>query len=293
MKKPIALKLGQARQFTKDGQWQAPKLYGVFGDPIAHSLSPVMHNSAFAKKNFGGIYLPFRVKSIGAAIAAMRVLNMQGASVTLPHKINVLPHLDQIDAAAQKIGAVNTIHNQDGILKGYNSDAMGAVSALMERTVIKNSRVGIIGAGGAARAIGFGLRAKQAKVVVVNRSLDRGEQLAKDLDGQFVPLSEALSVDCDVLINATPMGLRPNVTNTPVNKKVFKTGMLVMDCIYTPRQTQFLKEAAAEGCETIDGLPMFIHQGAFQFELWTGLKAPLAVMQAAVESALSRGNPTA
>ena len=275
------------------GKWHTPKLFGVFGDPISHSLSPLMHNKAFAHTNFAGIYLPFQVGSIRQAVAAMRTLDMQGVSVTLPHKINVLPHLDQIDEAAQKIGAVNTIHNQDGILKGYNSDAMGAVSALMERTALKNSRVGIIGAGGAARAIGFGLGAKKAKVVVMNRNLDRGKQLAADLDGEFVPLSEAVSVDCDILINATPMGLSPNVTDTPVNKKIFKEGMLVMDCIYTPRQTRFLKEAAAKGCETIDGLPMFIHQGAFQFELWTGLKAPVAVMQAAVESTLSRGNPAA
>jgi len=281
---------GQAIQTPSHGQGKTPGLYGVFGDPVAHSLSPVMHNKAFAATNFAGIYLPFRVGSIRQAVAAMRTLNMKGASVTLPHKIKVMSCLDQIDAEAQKIGAVNTIHNQNGTLKGYNSDAVGAVSALMERTELRNSRVGIIGAGGAARAIGFGVRARDAMVIIVNRSVDRGEQLATDLDGHFRPLSEAAHVDCDILINATSVGMSPNSANIPVPKEIFKKGMLVMDSIYTPRQTRFLKAAQAAGCETIDGVPMFVHQGAFQFELWTDLKAPVAVMQTAVVAALRGGN---
>jgi len=277
---------------TADGQWKTLNLYGVFGDPISHSLSPVMHNNAFATRDFAGIYLPFRVGSIRQAVAAMRTLDMKGASVTLPHKISVMAYLDRIDPEAQMIGAVNTIHNQDGILRGSNSDAAGAVSALMERKEIRHSRVAIIGAGGAARAIGFGVRAREAVVIIVNRSVDRGEQLAADLDGHFIPLSEAAHVDCDILINTTPVGMNPHRNHTPVPKGIFKKGMLVMDCIYTPRQTRFLAEAAAAGCETIDGLPMFIHQGAFQFELWTGLKAPVAAMQAAVAAALDGGHET-
>jgi len=290
MNEPPAPNLGQTNQFAADGPWQAPKLYGVFGDPISHSLSPLMHNKAFAATAFAGIYLPFRVGSIRHAVAAMRALDMRGASVTLPHKISVMSHLDRIDAGAQKIGAVNTISNQDGILSGHNSDAVGAVLALKEQTEIRDRRVAIIGAGGAARAIGFGLRTEQATVTIVNRNLDRGEQLAADLDGQFVPLSESVDVDCDILINATPVGMQPNAAKTPVHMNIFKKGMLVMDAIYTPRQTRFLKEAAAAGCETIDGLPMFVHQGACQFELWTGLKAPVAVMRAAVASALGGGH---
>ncbi len=289
MNKPIAPWFGQERQFTAEGQWKTPKLYGVFGDPISHSLSPVMHNKAFATTNFAGIYLPFRVRSIRQAVTAMRTLDMKGASVTLPHKINVMTHLDHIDEKAQKIGAVNTIHNQNGILSGYNSDAIGAVLALKERTVIKNRRVAIIGAGGAARSIGFGLRAEQAAVTVINRSVDHGEKLAADLDGEFVALSEASRIDCDILINATSVGLSPDVMDTPVKKKLFQKGMLVMDCIYTPRQTCFLKEAAVAGCETIDGLSMFIHQGIFQFELWTGIKAPVEEMRQAAAAALGGG----
>ena len=280
---------GIERQESVGGKGLIPKLYGVFGDPISHSLSPLMHNKAFAATNFAGIYLPFRVASIRRAVAAMRTLDMQGASVTLPHKVNVMSHLDQIDETAQKIGAVNTIHNQDGILTGYNSDAVGAVLALKERTLIKGRQVTIIGAGGAARALGFGLQAEQAKVTIMNRNADRGEKLAADLEGRFVPLSNARSIDYDILINATSVGLSPDIMNTPVPQKIFTKDMLVMDCIYTPRQTRFLKDAVAAGCETIDGLPMFVQQGAFQFELWTGLKAPVAVMQAEVAAVLGGG----
>ncbi len=290
MNKPTAPRSGRANQFTAEGQGKTPKLYGVFGDPISHSLSPVMHNRAFANTDFAGIYLPFRVNSIGEAIAAMRALDMQGASVTLPYKIKVMSHLDRIDDEAQKIGAVNTIHNQNGTLSGYNSDAVGAVLALKERIEIKDRRVAIIGAGGAARAIGFGLRTEQAVVTIVNRSVDHGEKLAADLEGHFVPLSDAMSVECNILINATSVGLSPDVSHTPINKKIFQKDMLVMDAIYTPRQTRFLKEAAAGGCETIDGMSMFIHQGVYQFELWTDIKAPVAEMRRVVAAALEGGD---
>jgi len=267
-----------------------PKLYGVFGDPISHSLSPVMHNKAFASTNFAGIYLPFRIKSIRQAVAGMRALDMRGASVTLPYKIKVMPHLDHIDEAAQKIGAVNTIHTHKGRLCGYNSDAIGAVQALKERTTLKDRQVVIIGAGGAARAIGFGLRSEGAVVTIINRSMDHGAKLAADLKSRFVPLSDALSLDCDILINATSVGLSPHTMHTPVDKKIFHADMLVMDVIYTPRQTRFLQEAAAAGCETIEGLSMFIHQGVYQFELWTDMKAPVAAMRQAVVAALDGGH---
>ncbi len=292
MNQPTVPKLGQANQMTAEGHWTAPRLYGVFGDPISHSLSPVMHNKAFAVTNYAGIYLPFRVESIGEGIAAMRTLDMQGASVTLPHKIKVMSHLDRIDAEARKIGAVNTIHKQNGMLIGYNSDAVGAVLALKERTALKDRQVAIIGAGGAARAIGFGLRAEQAAVTIVNRSVDHGEKLAADLEGHFVPLSDAMSIECNILINATSVGLSPDIMETPLNHKIFQKDMLVMDAIYTPRQTRFLKEAAAAGCETIDGMSMFIHQGVHQFELWTDIQAPLAAMRRVVVAALEGGNST-
>ena len=266
---------------------ETPALFGVFGDPVSHSLSPVMHNRAFAFSGYNGVYLPFRIKTIAKAVSAMKILNMKGASVTLPHKVRVMAHLDHLDAMAEKIGAVNTILNQDGILTGYNSDAMGAVSALTERLSLKNQRVAIIGAGGAARAIGFGILEKEGNVIVVNRTAKSGEQLAADLDGDFSPLTEIQGLGCDILINTTPVGMFPDVDATPVPGTFFKEHMTVMDIIYTPLQTRLLKEATAAGCATIHGLPMFVYQGAFQFELWTGMQAPVEVMRAAVSEALA------
>jgi 3-dehydroquinate synthase len=267
-------------------QSETPALFGVFGDPISHSLSPVMHTRAFAFSSYKGVYFPFRVTNIGEAVAAMKTLNMKGASVTLPHKIEVMKHLDRMDAMAEKIGAVNTILNQDGVLTGYNSDAMGAVSALTERRSLENRCVAIVGAGGAARAVGYGIIENKGKVIVVNRTAKQGEQLAAELGGEFAPLSEIQNIDCDILINTTPVGMFPNVDATPVPGNFFKKHMTVMDIIYTPLQTRLLKEASAAGCDTINGLPMFVYQGAFQFECWTGLQAPLEVMRAAVIDAL-------
>ena len=216
----------------------------------------------------------------------MKTLNMKGASVTLPHKIEVMKYLDRMDAMAEKIGAVNTILNQDGVLTGYNSDAMGAVSALTERRYLENQCVAIVGDGGAARAVGYGIIENKGRVIVVNRTVKPGEQLAAELGGEFAPLSEIQNIDCDILINTTPVGMFPNIDATPVPGKFFKKHMTVMDAIYTPLQTRLLKDAAAAGCETINGLPMFVYQGAFQFECWTGLQAPLEVMRAAVIEAL-------
>jgi 3-dehydroquinate synthase len=259
-------------------QAETPALFGVFGDPISHSLSPIMHNRAFAFSGYQGVYLPFRIDDIAKAVLAMRTLNMRGASVTLPHKIRVM---------AQKIGAVNTILNQDGMLIGYNSDAMGAVSALTQRGPLKNQRVAILGAGGAARAVGYGVIENKGKVIVVNRTPKTGQQLATDLGADFCPLSEIQTMDCDILINTTPVGMFPNVDQTPLSGSFFKEHMTVMDIIYTPIQTRLLKEAAAAGCDIINGLPMFVYQGAFQFERWTGLPAPVEVMRAAVSDALA------
>jgi 3-dehydroquinate synthase len=263
-----------------------PALFGVYGDPISHSLSPVMHNKAFTFSGYNGVYFPFKVNAIGEAVSAMKILGMRGASVTLPHKIRVMAYLDIIDAMAERIGAVNTILNEDGILTGYNSDAMGAVSALTERRSLANQRVAIIGAGGAARAVGYGIIENKGKVIVVNRTAKPGEQLAVDLGGDFSPLSEIQNIHCDILINTTPVGMFPDVDKTPVPGAIFKEGMTVMDIIYTPLQTRLINEAAAAGCDTINGLPMFVYQGAFQFELWTGLQAPVEVMREAVIEAL-------
>jgi shikimate dehydrogenase len=260
----------------------ATHLFGVFGNPVAHSLSPVMHNQAFAATGYKGVYLPFQVARIEPAVMAVRTLGMRGVSVTLPHKVAVMECLDRLDPLAEKIGAVNTIVNAGGVLTGYNTDCFGAVGALAQQTDISAKHVAIVGAGGAARAIGWGVVDAGAKVTVVNRSVEKGAQLAGELGADFVPLTRIETVGADILVNATPVGMHPHTREMPVPAGIFRPGMLVMDIVYTPLKTELVRQAQAAGSRTIDGLTMFVLQGARQFELWTGLEAPVDVMREAV-----------
>ncbi len=218
-------------------------LFCVFGDPVGHSLSPVMHNSAFAYTGYNGLYMAFKVSDISQAIAGMRVLGIKGASITIPHKINVMGQIDEIDDMAKDIGAVNTVVNQNGVLRGFNTDCHGATAALLKQTKIANRSVAIFGAGGAARAIGFGIVAESGKVTIYNRSKDKGEALAKALNANFYPLSEIKQLECDILINTTSVGMSPHVQATPIPGKLLKKEMVVMDIVYNPIQTRFLKDA--------------------------------------------------
>ncbi|OQX20976.1 MAG: shikimate dehydrogenase [Desulfobacteraceae bacterium IS3] len=258
------------------------ELYGVFGDPVSHSLSPVMHSRAFAHIGYNAAYLAFRIKDIAAAVSAIKTLGIKGVSVTIPHKVSIMPHLDALDDMARRIGAVNTVINRDGVLTGYNSDWIGAIKALSEKADIRGKSAAIIGAGGAARAIGFGMVAEGAKVTIINRSADKGGRLAKDLGVEFCPLSDIKKTECQILINTTPLGMTPNTESTPVPKAYLKKEMFVIDIVYNPLKTRLLKDAEQAGCTVADGLSMFVYQGAFQFELWTGKNAPIEVMRDAV-----------
>lgn len=262
------------------------RLYAVLGDPVSHSLSPVMHNSAFARIGYNGIYTAFRVQNIAGAVHGIKALGIQGASITIPHKTAVMAYLDKVDEEARKIGAVNTVVNRQGRLSGYNTDGLGAIKALSEKTSIKDKKIGIMGAGGAARAIGFGVMSQGGIAIIFNRSKDSGKRLADDLGTEYRPLSEIKKARCNILINTTPVGMFPAVDATPVEKEVFEKDMIVMDIVYNPLKTLLLKEAEAMGCSTVDGVSMFVYQGAFQFELWTGKAAPVEVMKNAVLDAL-------
>jgi shikimate dehydrogenase len=266
----------------------ATAVYAVIGDPVSHSLSPVMHNRAFAHIGYNGVYVALRVRDIAAAVAGIRALDVKGISVTIPHKVAVTAHLDEVDDMAREIGAVNTIVNRNGQLAGYNSDVLGAVKAIGAATDINGQTVAIIGAGGAARAIGFGVIRAGGRVVILNRSPERGERLAAALDAGFQPLSDVRYIKAQVLVNTTPVGMFPHTDRTPLSKALLRPDLLVMDIIYNPLTTRLLTEAARTGCRTVNGLDMFVYQGAVQFELWTGEKAPLHEMRAAVESALQR-----
>jgi len=263
-----------------------PPIYAVFGDPVSHSLSPLMHNSALSQAGLDGFYLAFRVKDIGAAVRGVRGLGIKGASITIPHKVGVMEHLDKIDMLAAQIGAVNTIVNRQGILWGYNSDWVGAVAALTEKTSIRGKEVAVIGAGGGARAVGFGVKQQGGRVTIINRTRERGESLAHDLDCEFKPLTDVRRLPYHIIVNATSAGMHPDENSTPLKTDLLEDGMVVMDMVYNPLKTHFLTQAEKIGCSTVDGLAMFVHQGGVQFELWTGQKAPLDVMRKVVLEAL-------
>ncbi len=262
-------------------------IYAILGDPISHSLSPVMHNSAFSHLNYNGVYLAFSAKKIGKAISGIRALGIKGAGITIPHKVAVMEFLDEIDDLAGKIGAVNTIINRQGKITGYNFDSIGAVKAIKEKTGINNKAVAILGAGGAARAVGYGIISEGGRLIILNRTKDKGEKLAADLGSEFCPLEDFKGLKCDILINTTPVGMEPNVDGMPVEKKHLNKGMVVMDIVYNPLKTRLLRVAEDMGCKTIDGVSMFVFQGAGQFELWTGKKAPVDLMRKTVLKALS------
>ena len=265
---------------------EAPALFAVIGNPVSHSLSPIMHNHAFSAIGYNGLYIPLEADDIEPAISGLKSLNFKGASITIPHKESVIDLLDELDDAAESIKAVNTVVNSGGRLVGHNTDWSGALRALSDKIEIDGKDVAIIGAGGAARAIAFGIKAGGGRAIILNRSKQKGEQLAQQLDAGFIPLSEVEKLDCDILINTTPIGMTPDVDDMCLPKTVLENNMVVMDIVYTPLKTKLLREAERIGCACIDGLSMFVYQGAEQFALWTGQKAPVDIMRLAVLSAL-------
>ncbi len=270
------------------------RVCGLIGDPVEHTMSPAMHNAAFEKMGIDYRYLPFRVKSedLSKAIEGMRALNMKGLNVTIPHKVAVIQLLDKLDPLAERIGAVNTIVNDDGVLTGYNTDATGFLQALLEKgTEPKGKNVVIMGAGGASRAISFILADRGANLVILNRllELDWAIELANSISQTFTKKVEALELNKDnlinvlekahILVNATSVGMSPNTTETLITADLLKPGLIVYDIVYNPIKTRLLTEAEAAGAETIGGLDMLVWQGALAFEKWTGLKAPNKLMK--------------
>ena len=262
------------------------KTYGIIGNPVGHSLSPAMQNSAFQEIGENGVYLTFTVTDVKAAIAGLKGLSFSGVSVTIPHKETVMKYLDSIDPVAAKIGAVNTISTVNGAngleLHGLNTDWLGANRALEEKIDLAGRDVVILGAGGAGRAIGFGLVEKGARITLCNRTEARGRELAKELHCNWVPLDEVDSLSGDILVNATSVGMQPNVDHSLVKKEALSNYRVVMDIVYAPLQTRLLKDAAETGCATVHGLEMLLYQGVEQFEIWTGRKAPVEVMREAL-----------
>ncbi len=266
-------------------------LYGVIGNPVHHSLSPVIHNGAFRRLGLNAVYLAFEVKNAEEALKGIRGLGVRGVSVTLPFKTEVLPLLDKIEGLARKVGAVNTIVNRQGKLIGYNTDCEGALEALEERVDLRGKKAVLLGAGGAARAIGFGLKERGLPVIVINRSKERGRALSEELKCDYLPMSslarmKAGQLEADIMINATSLGMHPGDGETPVPKELLKKGMIVMDIVYEPLQTRLLREAKEKGCLTVDGLEMLIRQGIAQFEIWTGRRLEVGKIRKDLRRAL-------
>jgi len=269
-------------------------LCGVIGDPIEHTMSPIMHNSAFREMDLDYVYTAFRVRGeeLGEAIRGMRALNIRGLNVTIPHKVAVIPYLDEVDPLAQKIGAVNTIVNNNGILTGHNTDASGFLRALLDKGIDpQDKNVLVIGAGGASRAVSHILAEQGAKLIILNRAeeLDWAYNLAKRVGELSETNIEAGELNratitryistTDILVNTTSVGMSPDTSRTPVDTDLLRKEMVVFDIVYNPNETRLLKEASAIGAQTIRGIDMLAWQGALAFEKWTGVQAPVDLMR--------------
>lgn len=275
-------------------------LCALIGDPVEHSFSPLIHNAAFRAQGLDYVYLAFAVKDLESALKGVRALGIRGVSVTIPHKVRALECVDQLDPLAERIGSLNTIVNDSGILRGYNSDGAGALKALKEHQVeTKGKRIVVLGSGGASRAIAFSLLwdASPQALTILGVLEDELFALVRDLRSLPDAPVEGALVDkerlrhflspADVLINCSPLGMYPKTTDTPLPRELLHPGLAVFDVVYNPPRTRLLQDAHAAGCTTISGIEMFINQAVIQFELWTGVKAPEAVMRKALLDHLS------
>lgn len=250
------------------------KVYGIAGDPVAHSMSPWVMNSAFRRENVNAVYVPLQAKTLDDLLSTVRDLPLNGLSVTMPYKQAMVEHLDNSDVLTRRTGACNTIvRGKDGRLFGFNTDVYGIVAAIEPRIALQGARVLVLGAGGAARAAVFGLRAKGAEVFILNRTEATAQALAKESESAVVKRSELPKLSFDIIFNATPVGMGPD-KNSPLEEDELNA-VWVFDSVYNPIETPLLKLAQAKGCGTISGAEMFVHQAARQFEIWTGKPAPL------------------
>ena len=271
------------------------RMVGLFGYPVEHSLSPAMHNAAFEFLKLDYCYVPFSVRPdvLKNAVNSINALNLRGVNVTIPHKEKVLPFLHELSEEASFIGAVNTILNDNGKLKGFNTDGKGFMQSLQDAAIDSSGKkILIIGAGGAARAIGYYLCQTAELLFLYNRTVDKAESLRQHLNvirGNVVSVDNALMgardffLNIDIVINTTPLGLRPD-DPPPLDISLLNNTISVCDLIY--RETPFLHQAARIGCKTLNGLGMLLWQGIYAFEIWTGILPPSEIMRRALLSAI-------
>jgi shikimate dehydrogenase len=279
------------------------RLCAVIGDPVKHSLSPCIHNAAFQHLKLDYVYVAFEVArgDIEAAVQGIKSLGIYGINVTMPHKVGIIKHLDELNESAKTVGAVNTILNKEGKLIGYNTDGEGALKALTaEHQNPTGKKVVILGAGGASRSVSHSLAPLAREMMILNQTVDfeKAEDLAKELTAKFGSkirygkLSEGNLKreleNADLFVNATPLGMHPNENETPVNHGLLHPDIAIFDLVYYPNETRLLREAKAVGAPTIEGLSMLVHQGAVSFEIWTGKKPPVDVMMKAAREQLKQ-----
>ena len=269
---------------------------GIIGNPVEHSLSPLMHNAAFEQLDLDYIYVPFLVaeNALKNAINGAKSLNIKGLNVTIPHKTEVIKHLDSLDKAAELIGAVNTVKFDENGTIGFNTDGIGAVKSIEEVSSVKNKKVIILGAGGAARAVAFQILIEGAgSLIIANRTSKNALNLQKDLsdklnaDVKTVDFGEKLEnelLDADILINTTPIGMYPNIDQEPLVKAgMMHKNLVVNDLVYNPLKTCLLKECEKANAEAVSGIKMLIYQGMESFKIWTGIYPPLEIFENALK----------
>jgi len=279
------------------------KLCALIGNPVGHSMSPAIHNRAFAELGLDFVYVAFRVEDVRAAVTGMRALeNFRGLSVTIPHKVSIIRHLDEVAEVDRQIGSVNTVVNDGGRLKGFGSDGPGALKALADAGVrVAGKNVTILGSGGAARAVAFSLAAKakpaalfllgvvEPELRALTREIVR-KTGARATCALLEPRTlEARLAESQLLIHCTPVGMHPQTRASVVPKALLHRDLAVMDIVYNPLKTKLLADAEALGLKTISGVEMFVNQAVIQFELWTGKKAPRAAMRDVVLKHLGTG----
>jgi shikimate dehydrogenase len=269
------------------------RVCAIIGDPVQHSLSPVIHNAAFNEVGLNLVYVAFNVgvTELKDAILGAKTLGIHGLNITMPHKHSVMNYLDKINMTAKNIGAVNTILNKNGILIGYNTDGAGAMLALKENGICtEEKKLVLLGAGGAAKAIAYQAAQEVEELVILNRTVEKAKQLAKILQSfNAKVIGKMLSnnvlykelTTANILVNATSVGMYPDNNNSPVPSDLLTSDLCVMDIIYNPLNTKLLNDAKYAGAKTITGVDMLIYQGAVAFEIWTKCTAPVEVMKKA------------
>ena len=262
------------------------KMCIIIGDPAEHSLSPAMHNAAYEALKIDDQFVytaaDVKIKDVKKVVDAVRAMGIRGLTCTMPHKVEVMQYLDEVDPVAKKIGAVNTVVHCKGKLTGYNTDWLGVITPLkmITQSTLKNKRAAIIGAGGAARAMMYGLTIKEAKVKIFNRTIKKAQELAAEFGCEAGGLDDLAELhEYDIILNSTSIGMEEHINESPVPIEYLNNKQIVFDAVYIPYETKLLQEAKSKGAQVIHGIDMLLYQGTAQFELYTNQKAPEEVMR--------------